>query len=151
MIKLNEKKAMRIIGAIFLCFSLLLIFWLIPQIKQKEVFPNQRTFPLICGYIMAFISIAAIINGFIDPEKPGQKVYVFYLSGLKYIAVILIMMVCCTLLLKYLTYIPATFLTLSAMIWYLGYRKKSVIFAIALLQPIAIYLFFTYILHLRLP
>lgn len=154
-LKLNELEGEAIIGAVFFLAALVVrVFFINSQIRtmNPDAFPNPRTLPALYCYILMLMAVGMVISAYRRRNRGyGLKTYVFNLTGLGRIAVVLLVVLAATVAMYYLPYIPVNAVMLAILMIFLGQRNKFVIVGVSIVMPILVWCLFTYGLKLYMP
>jgi len=149
----DESKIERILGILFTCFGLVLLFLIIPsQIKDVGAdFPTPRSFPNIIAGCISFLGILLFISGYRKIGKEDLKIYSLSKKEARLVSISLGLLILYVICLSYLPYIPVTVVVLGLMIWFYGQRNWIKLISVSVCLPLAIYFAFTYLLRLKMP
>lgn len=154
-LKLSEFEGEAIIGAVFFLAALIVrVVFINSQIRtmNPDAFPNPRTLPALYCYILMIMAVGMVISAFRRRKRAyGLKTYEFNLTGLRRIAVVLLIVLAATLAMYYLPYIPVNAVMLAVLMIFLGQRNKFVILGVSVVMPILVWCLFTYGLKLYMP
>ncbi len=154
-LKLNELEGEVVIGAVFFVLALLVrVVFINSQIRvlDPEAFPNPRSLPALYCYILMLMAVGMVIDAYRRRNRGyGKKTYVFNLTGIGRIGVVLAVMLVATLAMYYIPYIPVNIVMLAVLMIFLGQRNKFVIIGVSVVMPILVWCLFTYGLKLYMP
>jgi len=154
-LKLSEFEGEAVIGVVFFIAALVVrVFFIDSQIRtmNPDGFPNPRTLPSLYCYILMVMAVGMVISAFYRRKRAyGRKTYAFNLTGLRRIAVVLLIVLAATLAMYYLPYIPVNAVMLAILMLFLGQRNKFVIVGVSIVMPILVWCLFTYGLKLYMP
>jgi hypothetical protein len=149
----DESKIERILGIVFICLGLVLLFVIIPwQIKDVGAdFPTPRSFPNIIAGCLSILGILLFLSGFRKIGKEDLKIYTLSKKEARLVSISLGLLILYVIGLSFLPYIPVTMAVLGLMIWFYGQKNWIKLVSVAVCVPVAIYYAFSYLLRLKMP
>ena len=152
------------LGVLFLFISILIYFVLIPlTIEQRtslaasSFFTDARFFPKICGGLMIFLSIGAILESLAYGEKAAakKKVVKIDMQSVKETIVscgILFVVMCAYVyLLSVLGFVISSALLVGVTLWLFEYRHPPTFIFIVLVTTLGVYYVWVKLLYVIFP
>lgn len=140
------KNVNRVIGLVLIIFGIWIIYrtYSFPNLNVTETGPGF--FPRITAIGIIILSLILIIKSFIIPDENKVK----FLDYKKVLIVIGIMIFYVTGFLI-LGFITSSIISLTAIMYLMGLRKKILILSASLISTITIYFVFTQVFNVPLP
>ena len=110
-------------------------------------------FPMLIAIFTIGLAYCLFMEGKhqVDGEKAGAPVAKAEPIKLKNVVAVVAISVVYYILMRFITFIPATVLFLAALMWFMGERRWKVLIPVAALAPLVIYAIFVWGLSVRLP
>ena len=110
-------------------------------------------FPMLIALFAIGLAYCLFMEGKhqVDAEKAGGAAAKSSAIKLKSVAAVVAISVIYYLVMRVITFIPATMLFLAALMWFMGERRWKVLVPVAVLAPLVIYAVFVWGLSVRLP
>ncbi len=143
-------------GMFFVCFSLLNLFWFIPDqvpvLVITDTGPTPVTFPIFICMAMMFLGIILVVLGAkeLKERQPKKAVAIEQTSRIR-LFVSIVSMFIYVLTTEYLGFRVSTFLFLLFFSRMLGYQKYLQAISFSVLSTACIYAVFTYLIQIPLP
>ena len=110
-------------------------------------------FPMLIALFTICMAYCLFMEGKhqVDAEKAGGQAAAADPIKLKNVVVVVIISVLYYILMRFISFIPATILFLAALMWFMGERRWKVLIPVAVVAPLVIYAIFAWGLSVRLP
>ena len=110
-------------------------------------------FPMLIAIFAIAMAYCLFMEGKhqVDAEKAGGEAAKADPIKLKSVVVVVVLSIIYYVLMRVITFIPATILFLAALMWFMGERRWKVLIPVAIIAPLVIYAIFAWGLSVRLP
>jgi len=133
------------------CFSVYSFFH--SKVKAAWIM-SPYLFPMLIAVFTICIACCLFMEGKhqVDAQKTsGKEEIKAEPIKLKSVVAVVGISIIYYVLMRVITFIPATALFLAALMWFMGERKLKILIPVAILAPLAIYAIFAWGLSVRLP
>ncbi len=143
-------------GLIFIGFSLCLLFWLIPQgiVEPKNVryaALSPSYYPKIIAFVLLILGVVIIIQSYFRFGKKWGDEYTLHAKGFHRTSLFIATLIIYAGTLNILGFVLGSSLALFVSMTIAGERNYWIILGIALILPMALYLFFLKIARIPIP
>ena len=120
---------------------------------KAEWIMSPYLFPMLIALFAIAMAYCLFMEGKhqVDAERAGAPVANRDSIKLKSVVIVVGLSVIYYVLMRVITFIPATVLFLAALMWFMGERRWKVLVPVAVLAPLVIYALFALGLNVRLP
>lgn len=110
-------------------------------------------FPMLIAVFAICLAYCLFMEGKhqVDAEKAGGAAAKADPIKLKSVVIVVAVSIIYYILMRVITFIPATALFLAALMWFMGERRWKVLIPVAIIAPLVIYAIFVWGLSVRLP
>jgi len=120
---------------------------------KAEWIMSPYLFPMLIALFAIAMAYCLFMEGKhqVDAERAGAPVAKRDAIKLKSVVIVVGLSILYYVLMRVITFIPATVLFLAALMWFMGERRWKVLIPVAVLAPLVIYALFALGLNVRLP
>ena len=120
---------------------------------KAEWIMSPYLFPMLIALFAIAMAYCLFMEGKhqVDAERAGAPVAKRDSIKLKSVVIVVGLSILYYVLMRVITFIPATVLFLAALMWFMGERRWKVLIPVAVLAPLVIYALFALGLNVRLP
>ena len=120
---------------------------------KAEWIMSPYLFPMLIALFAIAMAYCLFMEGKhqVDAERAGAPVAKRDSIKLNSVVIVVGLSILYYVLMRVITFIPATVLFLAALMWFMGERRWKVLIPVAVLAPLVIYALFALGLNVRLP
>jgi len=120
---------------------------------KAEWIMSPYLFPMLIAVFAIAMAYCLFMEGKhqVDAERAGTPAVKGDPIKLKSVVIVVGLSILYYVLMRVITFIPATVLFLAALMWFMGERRWKVLIPVAVLAPLVIYALFALGLNVRLP
>ena len=120
---------------------------------KAEWIMSPYLFPMLIAVFAIAMAYCLFMEGKhqVDAERAGTPAVKGDSIKLKSVVIVVGLSILYYVLMRVITFIPATVLFLAALMWFMGERRWKILVLVAVLAPLVIYALFALGLNVRLP